>query len=75
MIPVNEGNDECRKCGKFCTSIGCSDIYQNKSPSCRRSIVMKSIEYDAILTKIEELERKLLWNQIKNLFRNAQRKL
>ena len=59
MIPVDEGNDECRRCKRFDLCNGCMDTYKeggtiNKLPSCGRSVILSQ----KVIRELVEKENK-----------------
>ena len=71
MIPVNEGNDECRKCKRFDMCYGGADTYGdgiiNQLPSCGRDVIISQKD-------IKELAKKENKNGKRQIFKFMQRK-
>lgn len=53
MAPVNEGNDDCKKCEHFDMSLGCVNTWYDepmkKLPPCVREVIMSQDEYRSML--------------------------
>lgn len=58
MIPVNEGDEECRKCKQFDLCNGCintyADNWRDKLPPCGRNIIISQRELKEITKKEKE---------------------
>ena len=71
MIPVNEGDEKCRKCRKFDMCHGCIDTYgenwRDKIPSCGRNIIISQKELKEIVDKEKNKDGK------RKIFKNLQR--
>lgn len=39
MIPVYEGNEQCRKCGYYYHAYGCLPTYNSQIPPCGRNVI------------------------------------
>lgn len=64
MLPVNEGNAECRKCKHFDMSHGCIATHplfvKNGLPPCGRDIVMTQEDFK----KLKKGKKKKLWGMM-----------
>lgn len=65
-IPVNEGNDECRKCEHFDMGMGCVPTYINGLPPCGRDIIIPQKQFIELLSN----QRKGVKQQIIKFMRN-----
>lgn len=58
MIPVYEGNAQCKKCEYFDISYGCVPTYNNQEPPCGRNLIggttMDNMALDIVRKYIEE---------------------
>ena len=66
MIPVAEGNAECRKCKHFDLCHGCittyGDNWKEKLPPCGRGIIISQKELKEIIEKEKENGKRRIFN-------------
>lgn len=66
MYPVNEGNEECRKCKYFDMSLGCAPTYgKDGLPPCGRDIAMSQELYKKLMKEREKKHG--FWKSIRNI--------
>lgn len=57
MIPVDEANEECRKCEHFDMGCGCVPTYLNELPPCGRNIILCQKTYKELFKELLNSKR------------------
>lgn len=70
MIPVNEGNEECRngKCKHFDGCYGCIPTYNNNFPPCGRDVILTQKHFKELL-KAKKKEKRHIFRSLRRIFK------
>lgn len=64
MLPVDEGNDECRKCDYFDLGMGCASTYEEHGlPPCGRNIIISQEVYKKLIER-----KRSKWQLVKRIY-------
>ena len=55
MYPIDEGNDECRKCEHFNMGMGCVPTHIKLCPPCGLDVAISQASYKELITKRKSL--------------------